>query len=148
MASLQRCGFRLRLTAHSSCLLECGCDVRGSASSVCDVTTGQCLCRENVTGLTCERCQVRQTDTDTSGRGYHGDLIHRPLICSFLSRASSGSSVGGAVRPVAASSQGPSLSHVMKWDGACVWRVWLATSVTAVAMVTIVSMEISAQVVK
>uniref|UniRef100_A0A8C2X678 Laminin, alpha 1 n=1 Tax=Cyclopterus lumpus TaxID=8103 RepID=A0A8C2X678_CYCLU len=35
----------------------CGCDVSGSLSSVCDVTTGQCSCRENVTGLTCDRCQ-------------------------------------------------------------------------------------------
>ncbi|KAM6908341.1 laminin subunit alpha-1 [Lycodopsis pacificus] len=36
---------------------ECGCDVSGAVSSVCDVTTGQCSCRENVTGLTCDRCQ-------------------------------------------------------------------------------------------
>uniref|UniRef100_H3C8W5 Laminin, alpha 1 n=1 Tax=Tetraodon nigroviridis TaxID=99883 RepID=H3C8W5_TETNG len=36
---------------------ECGCDVVGAVSSVCDVTTGQCLCRENVTGRACERCQ-------------------------------------------------------------------------------------------
>lgn len=49
---------------------------------------------------------------------------------------------------MAASSQGPSPSHVMKWDGACVWRVWPVTSVTAVAMVTMVSMEMGAQVVK
>ncbi|KAM4718072.1 laminin subunit alpha-1 isoform 2-T2 [Anableps anableps] len=36
---------------------DCGCDVNGSFSSVCDVTTGQCLCRENVTGRTCDHCQ-------------------------------------------------------------------------------------------
>ncbi|MEQ2216991.1 Laminin subunit alpha-2, partial [Xenoophorus captivus] len=35
----------------------CGCDVNGSLSTVCDITTGQCLCRENVTGRTCDRCQ-------------------------------------------------------------------------------------------
>ncbi|XP_073344237.1 laminin subunit alpha-1 [Pagrus major] len=37
---------------------ECGCDVRGTVSSVCDVTTGQCSCTENVTGRTCDRCQT------------------------------------------------------------------------------------------
>ncbi|XP_029698573.1 laminin subunit alpha-1 isoform X2 [Takifugu rubripes] len=36
---------------------ECGCDVNGAPSSVCDVTTGQCLCKENVTGRTCDQCQ-------------------------------------------------------------------------------------------
>ncbi|XP_032407316.1 laminin subunit alpha-1 isoform X2 [Xiphophorus hellerii] len=36
---------------------DCGCDVNGSSSSVCDITTGQCVCRENVTGRTCDRCQ-------------------------------------------------------------------------------------------
>uniref|UniRef100_UPI0037E85A5F laminin subunit alpha-1 n=1 Tax=Semicossyphus pulcher TaxID=241346 RepID=UPI0037E85A5F len=36
---------------------ECSCDVSGALSSECDVTTGQCLCRENVTGRTCDRCQ-------------------------------------------------------------------------------------------
>ncbi|XP_067434354.1 laminin subunit alpha-1 [Thunnus thynnus] len=36
---------------------ECSCDVSGAISSVCDVTTGQCMCRENVTGRTCNRCQ-------------------------------------------------------------------------------------------
>ncbi|KAM4543486.1 laminin subunit alpha-1 [Fundulus diaphanus] len=36
---------------------DCGCDVNGSVSSLCDITTGQCLCRQNVTGHTCDRCQ-------------------------------------------------------------------------------------------
>ncbi|XP_067342410.1 laminin subunit alpha-1 isoform X1 [Channa argus] len=36
----------------------CSCDVSGAISSVCDVTTGQCLCRGNVTGRTCNRCQT------------------------------------------------------------------------------------------
>uniref|UniRef100_A0A3Q3JQJ1 Laminin, alpha 1 n=1 Tax=Monopterus albus TaxID=43700 RepID=A0A3Q3JQJ1_MONAL len=36
---------------------ECGCDVSGAFSSLCDVTTGQCSCRENVMGRTCDRCQ-------------------------------------------------------------------------------------------
>uniref|UniRef100_A0A8P4GTB8 Laminin, alpha 1 n=1 Tax=Dicentrarchus labrax TaxID=13489 RepID=A0A8P4GTB8_DICLA len=42
---------------HAKDCQECGCDVSGALSSVCDVTTGQCLCRENVTGRTCNHCQ-------------------------------------------------------------------------------------------
>ncbi|CAL8292350.1 unnamed protein product [Lota lota] len=37
---------------------ECSCDLGGAVSGVCDVTTGHCDCRPNVTGLTCDRCQV------------------------------------------------------------------------------------------
>lgn len=45
---------------------ECGCDVNGALSSVCDVTTGQCFCKENVTGRTCDQCQVnKHTHTHT-----------------------------------------------------------------------------------
>ncbi|KAF1373388.1 hypothetical protein PFLUV_G00260050 [Perca fluviatilis] len=42
---------------HAKDCQACGCDVSGALSSVCDVTTGQCLCRENVTGRACDRCQ-------------------------------------------------------------------------------------------
>ncbi|KAM7389954.1 hypothetical protein PAMA_008234 [Pampus argenteus] len=42
---------------HAKNCQECSCDVSGALSSVCDVTTGQCMCRENVTGHTCDRCQ-------------------------------------------------------------------------------------------
>ncbi|XP_071340289.1 laminin subunit alpha-1 [Trachinotus anak] len=42
---------------HTKDCRECSCDVNGALSSVCDVTTGQCLCRENVTGHTCDHCQ-------------------------------------------------------------------------------------------
>ncbi|XP_078018932.1 laminin subunit alpha-1 [Epinephelus lanceolatus] len=42
---------------HAKDCQECGCDVSGSLSNVCDVTTAQCSCRENVTGRTCDRCQ-------------------------------------------------------------------------------------------
>ncbi|XP_030253759.1 laminin subunit alpha-1 isoform X2 [Sparus aurata] len=43
---------------HAKDCQECGCDERGTVSSVCDVTTGQCSCTENVTGRTCDRCQT------------------------------------------------------------------------------------------
>ncbi|KAM9753080.1 LOW QUALITY PROTEIN: laminin subunit beta-1-like [Menidia menidia] len=35
---------------------ECGCDPQGSLSSVCEASGGQCLCRPNVVGRTCDRC--------------------------------------------------------------------------------------------
>ncbi|XP_069368064.1 laminin subunit alpha-1 isoform X2 [Paralichthys olivaceus] len=41
---------------HAKDCRECGC-VSGALSSVCDVTTGQCSCREKVTGRTCDQCQ-------------------------------------------------------------------------------------------
>nr|XP_046227110.1 laminin subunit alpha-1 [Scatophagus argus] len=41
---------------HAKDCRECGCDASGALSSVCDVTTGQCVCKENVTGQTCDRC--------------------------------------------------------------------------------------------
>ncbi|XP_053268611.1 laminin subunit alpha-1 [Pleuronectes platessa] len=41
---------------HAKDCRECGC-VSGALSGVCDVTTGQCTCREKVTGQTCDRCQ-------------------------------------------------------------------------------------------
>ncbi|XP_077592476.1 laminin subunit alpha-1 [Stigmatopora nigra] len=37
---------------------DCQCDVNGSRSDVCDETSGQCVCRDNVTGRACDRCQV------------------------------------------------------------------------------------------
>lgn len=59
-----------------------------------------------------------------------------------------GCRVGGAARPVAAANQDLFPSHAMRRGSAYVWRAWLATSVTAVAVVTMVSMPMAAQVVK
>ncbi|XP_026035470.1 laminin subunit alpha-1 isoform X1 [Astatotilapia calliptera] len=42
---------------HTKDCRECGCDVNGALSSQCNVTTGQCICRENVTGRTCDHCK-------------------------------------------------------------------------------------------
>ncbi|XP_066250557.1 laminin subunit alpha isoform X1 [Euwallacea similis] len=33
---------------------DCGCDVGGSISSICNKTSGQCLCQSRVTGKTCK----------------------------------------------------------------------------------------------
>lgn len=35
---------------------ECGCDLQGSTSAMCDPLGGQCNCKPNVMGRRCERC--------------------------------------------------------------------------------------------
>ncbi|XP_054863033.1 laminin subunit alpha-1 isoform X2 [Amphiprion ocellaris] len=62
---------------HNKDCQECGCDVSGAISGLCDVTSGQCSCRENVTGRTCGRCQLGFFGLQ-SGRGCH------PCGCSQL----------------------------------------------------------------
>ena len=37
--------------------IGCNCDITGSESSLCDKYTGQCPCKSNVGGRTCDRCQ-------------------------------------------------------------------------------------------
>ncbi|KAJ8033108.1 Laminin subunit alpha [Holothuria leucospilota] len=44
--------YRLEAGNAFGCV-ECGCDVGGSISNVCDKNTGQCLCRPRVTGRAC-----------------------------------------------------------------------------------------------
>lgn len=38
----------------------CLCDHLGSLSKECDNVTGQCLCKEKFTGLTCDKCEVHK----------------------------------------------------------------------------------------
>ena len=38
--------------------LGCGCDVGGAYNQYCDATSGQCSCRQNVTGRDCSRCII------------------------------------------------------------------------------------------
>ncbi|KAB0803605.1 hypothetical protein PPYR_00575 [Photinus pyralis] len=37
--------------------LGCNCNLRGSELSTCDITTGQCRCKQHYVGRTCDRCQ-------------------------------------------------------------------------------------------
>ena len=37
-------------------LSACNCHPVGSRGKVCNQTTGQCLCKDGVTGLRCDRC--------------------------------------------------------------------------------------------
>jgi len=41
-------------------LIACDCNDIGSViTNSCNVDTGQCQCKENFTGRTCDRCMVR-----------------------------------------------------------------------------------------
>jgi len=46
---------------------ECGCDPVGSTSFECDSTTGQCECKDNVTGQSCDRCEDNYVDLSDTG---------------------------------------------------------------------------------
>ena len=46
---------------------ECGCDGVGSNSSECNVTTGQCVCNNHVTGRSCDRCDDNYVDLSVGG---------------------------------------------------------------------------------
>lgn len=47
--------FSISALMHNGAL-ECKCDPRGSLSSVCDSSGGQCECRPNVSGRNCDTC--------------------------------------------------------------------------------------------
>lgn len=51
----------------SSGCTECDCNPLGSQHSVCNKTSGQCVCYEGVTGLSCDQC-----DAGFFGFGVHG----------------------------------------------------------------------------
>ena len=36
----------------------CNCDIEGSNSEKCNVTTGQCDCKENIEGMKCRTCSI------------------------------------------------------------------------------------------
>lgn len=39
-----------------NCFSACDCNEQGSLSNVCDVELGQCLCKSNYGGRTCDLC--------------------------------------------------------------------------------------------
>ena len=41
--------------------LECGCNTTGSLVSICDDTTGLCLCKPNIIGAKCDSCDSGYT---------------------------------------------------------------------------------------
>lgn len=65
-------------------LSECDCDVNGALSSQCNVTTGQCFCRENVTGRTCDHCKVRDTHACVAYTVFILCLLFSFILCIKL----------------------------------------------------------------
>ena len=72
----------------------CLCNMTGATSRVCDKVSGQCTCRENVSGRQCERCDSGYHTLTTSGC--------KPCNCS-----TSGTAFGASQRcdPVSGSCQ-------------------------------------------
>jgi netrin receptor unc-5 len=46
--------------------VECNCHPVGSRGKVCNQTTGQCPCKDGVTGLRCDRCMKGYQQTKSS----------------------------------------------------------------------------------
>ena len=42
-------------------MTACQCDLDGSRSDMCDIRTGQCVCRPRFVGQQCDSCQVGNT---------------------------------------------------------------------------------------
>ena len=41
--------------------IECGCSTKGSDTTDCDKTTGQCKCRKGFEGKKCDKCKKNVT---------------------------------------------------------------------------------------
>lgn len=60
-------------------LPACKCDPQGSSSFVCDVRGGQCPCRANVIGRSCDQCAP-----GTYGLGPSGCKGDKPALSSCV----------------------------------------------------------------
>lgn len=77
------------LCANKSFVLSrsaCACHAVGSTGKSCDNTSGQCTCKEGVTGLTCNRC----------ARGYQQSRSHiAPCISEYLVNLTTAAATNG-----------------------------------------------------
>nr|XP_047132108.1 usherin isoform X3 [Hydra vulgaris] len=64
--------FQLSATNLEGCT-QCNCDTAGTVSGqiTCHISSGQCVCKQNVIGVTCSKCQ----------KGYYGLSSLNPLGC-------------------------------------------------------------------
>nr|XP_009291422.1 usherin [Danio rerio] len=77
-----RDGYHSLDRSNSLGCLPCQCDLRGTVngSGVCDKTTGQCLCKNNVESLRCNRCSAH-TYNLSSANATHGC---QPCYCDHI----------------------------------------------------------------
>ena len=45
---------------------ECNCHMIGAAGKTCNQSSGQCPCKEGVTGLRCDRCKKGYQQTNSA----------------------------------------------------------------------------------
>lgn len=69
--------------------IACNCDPDGSLSEACDIQTGQCSCRKNVIGRTCEQC--------ASGYFARSQEEFREYGCRYSCRCDTTGTIGGDV---------------------------------------------------
>jgi len=71
--------------------VECDCDLSGSYNNSCDSITGQCPCKPNVVGRTCNKCALNYYGiASTSGC--------MPCACSILYSTSSACDQNGSCK--------------------------------------------------
>ncbi|XP_016124971.1 usherin [Sinocyclocheilus grahami] len=77
-----RDGYHSLHSSNSLGCVPCQCELRGTVngSDVCDKTTGQCMCKNNVEGLSCNRCSSH-TYNLSSANATHGC---QPCHCDHM----------------------------------------------------------------
>ncbi|KAK3595812.1 hypothetical protein CHS0354_014628 [Potamilus streckersoni] len=60
-------GFWRKSTFDLSCQNPCICNITGSTNMSCNKTDGQCYCKSNVTGVSCDQCQHNSYNFSSNG---------------------------------------------------------------------------------
>lgn len=55
------------LASPVSTCKPCSCNLNGISKDGCDAVTGQCYCREGVTGLKCDKCKAPRYHVEEKG---------------------------------------------------------------------------------